>query len=214
MRIADVRELTALEREDTRINYIVTLVEVRILLVLVEVGDRELASMAMICSSEPLNSTGTLSTIADLEETAIGGYAGTFDLSVVHEINRVRNAVIPTHMSIHVSLLIDSLASALILLLLTLFDGRDSLLSQKHVLRIEVEVAAAYFLLINRKAQTTLILYWNLAFVYADLFPKVEEAVGFADLARCHGCRKFHVPRLDLLWQETLISSLAMRPIL
>ena len=200
MRIADVRELTALEREDTRINYIVTLVEVRILLVLVEVGDRELASMAMICSSEPLNSTGTLSTIADLEETAIGGYAGTFDLSVVHEINRVRNSVIPTHMSIHVSLLIDSLASALILLLLTLFDGRDSLLSQKHVLRIEVEVAAAYFLLINRKAQTTLILYWNLAFVYADLFPKVEEAVGFADLTRCHGCRKFHVARLDLLW--------------
>ena len=89
MRIADVRELTALEREDMRINYIVTLVEVRILLVLVEVGDRELASMAMICSSEPLNSTGTLSTIADLEETAIGGCAGTFDLSVVHEINRV-----------------------------------------------------------------------------------------------------------------------------
>ena len=102
MRVVDVRELTALEREVSCPYSIVACVEVRILNVLMEVGDQELTSMTVLCGAEPFYGLVALATVADLEEATIRGGARTFDFSVVDEINRVRDAIVPALVTIHI----------------------------------------------------------------------------------------------------------------
>ena len=73
MRVRNVAELTALERECSSLwfNLVVALVKVRIFLIFLKVGDEELAAMACLCRSEALNCASTLTAETHLEETTI-----------------------------------------------------------------------------------------------------------------------------------------------
>ena len=71
LRIGDVRELTALKGEPCVLHAIVACVEMRVLNVLLEVGDQELAPVAELCSTHSLGSLRALPTVTDLEEATI-----------------------------------------------------------------------------------------------------------------------------------------------
>ena len=73
MRVRNVAELTALERERSSLwfNLVIALVKVRIFLIFGKVGDEELAAMACLCRAEALNCASTLTAESHLEETTI-----------------------------------------------------------------------------------------------------------------------------------------------
>ena len=73
VRVRNVAELTALERERSSLwfNLVIALVKVRIFLIFGKVGDEELAAMACLCRAEALNCASTLTAESHLEETTI-----------------------------------------------------------------------------------------------------------------------------------------------
>ena len=73
VRVRNVAELTALEREGTGLwfNLVIALVKVRIFLIFGKVGDEELAAMACLRRSEALNCASTLTAETHLKETTV-----------------------------------------------------------------------------------------------------------------------------------------------
>ena len=106
-RIADVWEFTALESESTRallVRFVIIVAKVRVLHILLEISDQELASMTWLWCTESFGCSSTHcpcgTDTVDWEWATIWGQSGPLQLYMVDEVNRTRNAIISRMMSI------------------------------------------------------------------------------------------------------------------
>ena len=108
-RIVNIRELTALKGESSRPDALVTRIEVRVLLVLHEISNEELAPMSELCSAESLHGSGALAAIPDLEEATVACFTRTSHLSVIDKIDRMADSIVAAHVSIDMAALVRAL---------------------------------------------------------------------------------------------------------
>ena len=193
LRIVYVRKLTALKSEGRRVNFVVALVEVGVFLIFQKVSDQKLSTVPELRSTQTFDSPRALSTVAALEEAAIGCWSRSFNRGVTDEVNWVRQAIIPAHMSINISL-IKHLLVSFVRVSPARKDRSYAFFSQKHVSMVKRESATVYFFFIDCKALTFFVLRGDF-FICANLFPKAEEIVRLVSATWRHRVCQFHCSR-------------------
>ena len=162
----------------------------RILLILGEVCDQELAPVARLGRAQALHCALTLPAVAHLEEATVRADARSPYLRVRDEVHRVINAIVPAQVPVGPAAIDDAKAClrdpglliSLILLIL-LVQSSHSFFSEQHILRVEAEGAPPDFVFIDSEARAGLVLGWHSSFVLVHLLPQREEVLWLANTA-------------------------------
>jgi len=180
-----------------------------ILQILLKVCDKELATVASLCSSKSFRSHRTLTTVALLEKAAVGGLSRPMHRCMEDKVNATfaTFSTISTSMPIGVSCCLGILLNGTEVPKMLVLP-RHTFVSQHQAAIGEREVLALDLCLAHCETRAQLVLCWYKLLEFRQLVPEWEEIDLFIFSTRRHCFGYFDKFRLVAAWQEEALIDL------